>query len=331
MQGVLSEEPERPSARADVPVNVDEILAPALEKEPTERYDSIVYLRDELEALFASLRETGPAQTSSTAVGQGTDDEERGQTGRDEEESVQQSASAGADSRTRGQEQHPPQERSQPEKTSPSSSETGGLPVSRRQALGGMGAAALGGTALVLSSLGGDESPNRDDSGNGDGSGNGNGNNSFAGGGNGVGNGGGNMTGNGDPSAPQEILDSYLSDNHANFYEGTDSIVDETGSDSVTVTVGAGSNRLAFDPPAVRVSSGTTVTWEWTGEGGPHNVVADEVPEGGTEFDSGEVVAEGGTTYEATLETAGAYGYYCAPHQAQGMHGGIIVSERRQQ
>jgi halocyanin-like protein len=194
-----------------------------------------------------------------------------------------------------------------------------------------MGAAALGGTALVLSSLGGDESPNRDDSGNGDGSGNGNGNNSFAGGGNGVGNGGGNMTGNGDPSAPQEILDSYLSDNHANFYEGTDSIVDETGSDSVTVTVGAGSNRLAFDPPAVRVSSGTTVTWEWTGEGGPHNVVADEVPEGGTEFDSGEVVAEGGTTYEATLETAGAYGYYCAPHQAQGMHGGIIVSERRQQ
>jgi len=70
------------------------------------------------------------------------------------------------------------------------------------------------------------------------------------------------------PGVPPEEPDygGFLDD--ANNYEQT---VDMTGSDSVTNEVGAGEG-LAFGPAAVAVSSGTTVTWEWTGEGGSHNV-----------------------------------------------------------
>jgi hypothetical protein len=86
--------------------------------------------------------------------------EQAKQAARDEEGSAQQSASAGAGSRTRAQEQHPPQERSQPEKTSPSSSETSGL--SRRQMLG-TGVLAGSGIAVLVWQLVFPVEPYRDD------------------------------------------------------------------------------------------------------------------------------------------------------------------------
>ena len=98
MQSVLSEKPERPSARADVPAQLDDILGPALEKDPTERYDSVVPLRDALEELFASVRETRAARTSSTEAERETEDDQR-QTGGDGTPSTRQSDSAGVDSR----------------------------------------------------------------------------------------------------------------------------------------------------------------------------------------------------------------------------------------
>jgi halocyanin-like protein len=89
----------------------------------------------------------------------------------------------------------------------------------------------------------------------------------------------------------------------------------------VTVTVGAQGNGgyLAFDPAAVRVSSGTTVTWEWTGQGGSHNVVAED-----GSFES-ELVAEEGHTFSHTFEESGAYRYYCQPHETLGMNGAVVV------
>jgi len=111
--------------------------------------------------------------------------------------------------------------------------------------------------------------------------------------------------------------ESYLSD--ANNYDG---IVDRTGEDAVTVDVGAGQNGLAFGPAGVRVSPGTTVTWEWTGEGGRHNVVAND-----GSFDSGETVGEAGTTFEHTFESEGTYTYICVPHESVGMLGAIVVGE----
>jgi len=102
-----------------------------------------------------------------------------------------------------------------------------------------------------------------------------------------------------------------------------DGVVDETGSDEVTVAVGADGDRgaYAFDPAAVRVSSGTTVVWKWTGQGSQHNVVA----EGGG-FES-EYAAEEGFTFEHTFSESGTYTYVCTPHRTLGMKGVVVVVE----
>ena len=126
--------------------------------------------------------------------------------------------------------------------------------------------------------------------------------------------------GNGNGGVPQDI-DNHLSD--ANNYEG--SLEDMTGESEVTVDVGTGSNGYAFDPAAVRVSSGTTVTWEWTGKGGAHNVASVEGSE--TEFNSGESVEGEDNEYEQPFDSAGSQLYVCEPHTAQGMKGAIEVVE----
>jgi halocyanin-like protein len=63
-------------------------------------------------------------------------------------------------------------------------------------------------------------------------------------------------------------------DNTANY----DDVADKTGASKVTVEVGAEGNNgpYAFAPPAIRIGTGTTVTWKWTGKGGSHNVVAQD-------------------------------------------------------
>ena len=70
MQGVLSKEPTPPSEVADVPAELDDILGEALAKEPDERYDSVVYLRDRLHELFDEQHGDSPEvnEESSAAV-----------------------------------------------------------------------------------------------------------------------------------------------------------------------------------------------------------------------------------------------------------------------
>ena len=101
---------------------------------------------------------------------------------------------------------------------------------------------------------------------------------------------------------------------------------DARGQDEVTVMVGAGDQGLAFDPTLLWVDPGTTITWEWTGEGGSHNV---ETVEGPAELDSGTPVDEEGHTYEheATEEDEGITHYVCAPHDGTGMHAGLAVGD----
>ena len=113
---------------------------------------------------------------------------------------------------------------------------------------------------------------------------------------------------------------AYMEENEVNLWEGE--VVDETGSDSVSVAVGAGGQGFSFDPPAVSVSAGTDVTWEWTGNGGSHNVASTEAP---AEFRSGEAVAEAGTTFSRTFEMGGNHFYHCEPHTSIGMHGVVVV------
>ncbi|KTG11226.1 hypothetical protein AUR64_04680 [Haloprofundus marisrubri] len=105
-------------------------------------------------------------------------------------------------------------------------------------------------------------------------------------------------------------------DNHDGFE-------DHTGESEVTVMVGADGieGPHAFEPTAIHVSPGTTVVWEWTGGGGTHDVV----DEAGA-FKS-ELVADEGHTFEQTFDEVGATQYFCTPHKAMGMRGGIIVEE----
>jgi halocyanin-like protein len=143
-------------------------------------------------------------------------------------------------------------------------------------------------------------------------------------GGGGGGDDGGNGGGGGDVDVEGEYSDvhSYLSDNSANNYDGSG--VDMTGESSVTIEVGAGSSGLAFGPAAVLVDAGTEITWEWTGQGGGHNV---HLMQGPVEEFSSETVSEEGHTYSQTLDSAGNYLYQCDPHSANGMHGAVIVQE----
>jgi serine/threonine-protein kinase len=126
-------------------------------------------------------------------------------------------------------------------------------------------------------------------------------------------------TGNG--NGPSEDVENHLSG--ANNYGG--SLEDMTGESEVTIDVGAGPNGYAFDPAAARISSGTTVIWEWTGKGGAHNVASVEGSE--TEFDSGESVEGENNEYEQSFDSAGSQLYICEPHKAQRMKGAIEVVE----
>ena len=102
-------------------------------------------------------------------------------------------------------------------------------------------------------------------------------------------------------------------------YDGTH---DYTGQDEVTVSVGA-VDGLKFGPAAILIDPGTTVVWEWTGEGGAHNVVADDET-----FTSGDPVTEAGTTFEYTFEDVSdgdTFNYLCVPHEAVGMKGAVAV------
>ncbi len=119
---------------------------------------------------------------------------------------------------------------------------------------------------------------------------------------------GGGGGGGGEPD-----LEGYL--DGANNFDG--SVVDQTGNDEVNVAVGAG-DGFAFGPAAVHVDNGATVVWEWTGEGGNHNVVNE-----GEAFNSGDTQASG--TFEHTFEEDGIFQYFCAPHKQSGMLGVVVV------
>lgn len=110
---------------------------------------------------------------------------------------------------------------------------------------------------------------------------------------------------------------TYLSET-SNF-DGT--VADMTDQDRPTVRVGAPGNggNLAFEPAAIGVTQGTTVVWEWTGEGGQHNVVHEN-----GEFES-KLTDEAGFTFEHTFDSTGDYLYFCDPHKAVGMKGAVVV------
>ncbi len=126
-----------------------------------------------------------------------------------------------------------------------------------------------------------------------------------------------------DPDDPTSRIDSYLTENDANLYDGT--IVDMTDVAEITIAVGAGEDGLAYDPPAAKISVDTTVIWEWTGRGGRHNVISESQIGSDFEFSSGDLIGDAGHTWSYTFEESGVAVYYCQAHRAVGHHGGLII------
>jgi halocyanin-like protein len=118
------------------------------------------------------------------------------------------------------------------------------------------------------------------------------------------------------PEDEEPDYDGWLDD--VPNYEGT---ADLRGESEVTVDVGTGNDGMRFTPPAILVDVGTEVVWEWTGQGGQHNVVDSDGA-----FES-ELVADGGHTFAHTFDEPGTYRYLCTPHQAQAMKGAVAVEE----
>ncbi|WP_435363203.1 halocyanin domain-containing protein [Haloarchaeobius sp. DYHT-AS-18] len=105
--------------------------------------------------------------------------------------------------------------------------------------------------------------------------------------------------------------------------ENFDGLVDARGTAEVSISVGAPGNGggFAFEPAAVRVDPGTTVVWEWTGEGGMHNVAEKA---GGYESD---LLTEAGATFQHDFAEEGVSTYVCSPHEAMGMKGAVVVGD----
>ena len=119
-----------------------------------------------------------------------------------------------------------------------------------------------------------------------------------------------------DGTSSSDPLADWLAD--VGNYEG---IVDATTKQSVQIKVGTQANGSAygFAPAAVRVAPGTTVTWDWTGKGGSHNVVAVD-----GSFES-ELSAAVDHTFKRTFDAGETTKYYCAPHELMGMKGVVVV------
>ncbi|MFC7041723.1 halocyanin [Halonotius aquaticus] len=123
-------------------------------------------------------------------------------------------------------------------------------------------------------------------------------------------------------AAAQEVQPdlSHISDSDGGYE-------DHRGESEVTIEVGASGNggNLAFSPAGIWIDPGTTVIWEWTGEGGGHNVQT----VGGPADLASETVSEAGFTYEFTFteEHTGITNYECVPHSSLGMLGSVAVGE----
>lgn len=125
------------------------------------------------------------------------------------------------------------------------------------------------------------------------------------------GDGGGDGGNGGD--VPGEV-DDHLSD--ANGYSG--SVEDMTGQGSVTVENGANEPDYEYNSAAIRVDTGTEVTWEWVSDG--HTVT---VTSGPADIDTD--INNEGHTMSYTFDEAGIVLYECTPHAALGQLGAVIV------
>lgn len=94
-----------------------------------------------------------------------------------------------------------------------------------------------------------------------------------------------------------------------------------------------------FEPEVITVKKGATITFSNDSEE-PHSVTGygERIPDGARFFTTGgfsteqqardnvtETLIQQGDTFELRLPKPGTYGYFCIPHESQGMKGTIVV------
>lgn len=112
-------------------------------------------------------------------------------------------------------------------------------------------------------------------------------------------------------------IDQWLSS--TSNYEGE--VADRTDETMPTVTVGAdaGLQDPAFDPPAIRITAGATVTWVCAGNDGVYDIVFENA-----EISSGRIEGPDGI-FRHTFTDPGTYLYTSRFHEAIGTKGAVAV------
>lgn len=93
-----------------------------------------------------------------------------------------------------------------------------------------------------------------------------------------------------------------------------------------------------FDPEAVTIAVGETLTWAFANPGHNVSAVPEHAPQVSLPADAEPFASYGvdgspnetepaGETYEHTFETAGEFTYVCIPHVRQGMIGVVTVEK----
>ena len=123
---------------------------------------------------------------------------------------------------------------------------------------------------------------------------------------------------------PKGAVDDWLS--NTKNYDGK--INEKLRETDVTIGVGVddgSGSTFAFGKPALRVTTGTQIQWDWEDPENAHNV-----KERNGLFKSGRPVESSGKTYTVTLTEPGVYLYKCANHGgALGMRGAIVVEDQQ--
>jgi plastocyanin len=92
-----------------------------------------------------------------------------------------------------------------------------------------------------------------------------------------------------------------------------------SGTASQVVKINPDPNTVGrYDPPAVTVSKGQTIEWDWIDNSAQHSVTSDDT----TTFDSG--LCSAGTKFFVTFNSTGDFKYHCTIHAA--MTGDVKVS-----
>ncbi len=113
-----------------------------------------------------------------------------------------------------------------------------------------------------------------------------------------------------------------------------DSAAAEGGPALIAMSGRPDGSRVWFDPIGILIRPGQTVRWTNRDKSNSHTATAYHpdnydhalrIPKAAQPFDSDYLLTD--ESYEVTLTAPGVYDYYCAPHEAAGMVGRIVVAD----